>query len=81
MPCADDATGGSGGSATRRWKSANKLWGMAALAIRNATGRPWLATFAPILINSSFNLVSNRSSVGSGVAGVRRKLPRLWACA
>jgi len=32
---------------------------------------------APILINFSFKLVSNQSLIGSGVASVRRKLPRL----
>jgi hypothetical protein len=39
--------------------------------------RPWLTTFAPILISFSFKLVSDQSLIGSGVASVRRKLPRL----
>src|SRR6516164_9808606 len=34
-------------------------------------------TFAPILISLSFKLVSDQSLIGSGVASVRRKLPRL----
>ena len=34
-------------------------------------------TFAPILINFSFRLVSDQSLIASGVASVRRKLPRL----
>jgi hypothetical protein len=33
--------------------------------------------FAPILINFSLRFVSDRSPIGSGVAAVRRKLPRL----
>jgi hypothetical protein len=32
---------------------------------------------APILISFSFKLVSDQSVIGSGVASVRRKLPRL----
>src|SRR5262249_20454255 len=39
--------------------------------------RPWLTTFAPILISFSVKLVSDQSLIGSGVASVRRKLPRL----
>ena len=34
-------------------------------------------TFAPILISLSFKVVSDKSLIGSGVASVRRKLPRL----
>jgi hypothetical protein len=34
---------------------------------------------APILMSFSLRLVSDQSLIGSGVAGVRRKLPRLWA--
>src|SRR5215472_8873530 len=50
--------------------------GMATSPIWKATQRPWLATFAPILISLSFRLVSDQSLIGSGVASVRRKLPR-----
>jgi hypothetical protein len=38
----------------------------------------WLTTFAPILI-SSLKVVSDQSLIGSDVASVRRKLPRLYA--
>jgi hypothetical protein len=34
-------------------------------------------TFAPILMSFSFKLVSDQSLIASGVASVRRKLPRL----
>ena len=34
-------------------------------------------TFAPILISFSFKLVSDQFLMGSGVANVRRKFPRL----
>jgi hypothetical protein len=37
----------------------------------------WLTTFAPILIGLSFRVVIDQSLIGSGVANVRRKLPRL----
>ena len=50
---------------------------MATSAIWKMTLRPWLTTFAPILINFSFKLVSDQFLIGSGVASVRRKLPRL----
>ena len=40
-------------------------------------GRPHMTTFAPILMSFSFRLVSDQSLIGSGVAKVRRKLPRL----
>jgi hypothetical protein len=33
--------------------------------------------FAPILISFSLRLVSDQSLIGSGVARMRRKLPRL----
>ena len=33
--------------------------------------------FAPILISFSFKLVSDQSLIGSGVASVRRKLPKI----
>jgi hypothetical protein len=36
-----------------------------------------LTTFAPILMSFSFRVVSDQSLIGSGVARVRRKLPRL----
>ena len=39
--------------------------------------RPWLMTLAPILMSFSFRLDSDQSLIGSGVASVRRKLPRL----
>jgi hypothetical protein len=48
------------------------LWKMATSTIRNATLRPWLTTFAPILISFSFRLVGEQSLIGSGVASVRR---------
>jgi hypothetical protein len=44
-------------------------------------GRPHMTTFAPILMSFSFRLVSDQSLIGSGVAKVRRKLPRLYASA
>ena len=56
---------------------------MATSAIWKATLRPWLMTLAPILISFSFRLDSDQSLgcdqslIGSGVASVRRKLPRL----
>jgi hypothetical protein len=50
---------------------------MATPTIWKATERPWLTTFAPILISFSFKLVSDQSLIGSGVASVRKKLPRL----
>ena len=37
----------------------------------------WLTTFAPILMSFSFRVVIDQSLIGSGVANVRRKLPRL----
>jgi hypothetical protein len=36
-----------------------------------------VTAFAPILISLSFRLVSDQSLIGSGVASVRRELPRL----
>jgi hypothetical protein len=39
--------------------------------------RPCLTTFAPILMSFSRRLVSDQSWIGSGVASVRRKFPRL----
>src|SRR5262245_28965308 len=72
------AGGGFGrSSAISRKISWNICRGMATSAIWKAMLRPWLTTLAPILINFSFKLVSDRSLIGSGVAGVRRKLPRL----
>ena len=50
---------------------------MATSVIWNATQRPWLTTFAPTLMSFSLRLVSDQSLIGSGVASVRRKLPRL----
>jgi hypothetical protein len=50
---------------------------MATSAIWKAMLRPWLTTLAPILISFSFRLDSDQSLIGSGVASVRRKLPRL----
>src|SRR5262245_7916384 len=37
----------------------------------------YATTFGPILISFSFKVVSDQSLIGSGVASVRRKLPRL----
>jgi hypothetical protein len=48
---------------------------VATSAIWKATCRPSLTTFAPILMSFSFRLASDRSLIGSGVAG--RQLPRL----
>ena len=45
--------------------------------IWKATLRPCLTTLAPILMSFSFKLDSDQSLIGSGVASVRRKLPRL----
>jgi hypothetical protein len=39
--------------------------GMATSAIWKTTQRPWLITFAPILISFSFKLVSDQSLTGS----------------
>src|SRR5262245_18085910 len=38
--------------------------GIATSAIWKATWRPWLTTFAPILIGFSFRLVSDQSLIG-----------------
>ena len=38
---------------------------------------PWLTTLAPILMSFSFKVVIDQSLIGSGVANVRKKLPRL----
>jgi len=57
--------------------SSNSCRGMATAAIWKAMLRPWLMTLAPILISFSFRLDSDLSLIGSGVASVRRKLPRL----
>jgi len=59
--------------------AANRFRGIATSAIWKATYRPWLTTFAPILISFSRKLVSDQSLIASGVASVRRKLPRLYA--
>ena len=48
--------------------SANRLLGMAASAIRDATQRPWLTTFAPILISFTLRFGSAQFFIGSGVA-------------
>jgi hypothetical protein len=48
-----------------------------ALAIWKTMLRPWLMTFAPILISFSFRLNIDQSLIGSGAANVRKKLPRL----
>src|SRR5262245_19473653 len=57
--------------------------GIATSAIWKATWRPWLTTFAPILIGISFRLVSDQSLIGwacqhaqeiSEVTGERMKL-------
>jgi hypothetical protein len=45
-------------------------------AIWKATLRPWLM-LALILISLCFGLDSDQCLIGSGVASVRRKLPRL----
>jgi hypothetical protein len=46
-------------------------------AIWKVTYRPWLTTFAPILISFSRKLVSDHGSAVFGIASVRMKLPRL----
>jgi hypothetical protein len=46
-------------------------------AIWKATQWRLLTPFAPILIGFSFKVISNRSLIGSGVASVLGKLPRL----
>ena len=50
---------------------------MATSATWKAMERPLLTTFAPILISFFLRLVNDQSLIGSGVARVRRKLPRL----
>jgi hypothetical protein len=72
-----DVTGGGRNSATIRGMSAKRFQGMTNSGIWKATYRPWLTTFAPNLISVSFSLVSDQSLIGSGLASVRRKLPRL----
>jgi hypothetical protein len=72
-----DVTGGGRNSAMSRKMSANRFLVMATSAIWNATYRPWLTTFAPILISFSLRVVIDQSLIGSGVASVRKKLPRL----
>src|SRR5208282_5716420 len=72
-----DVTGGGRSSAMSRRMSANRFLGIATSAIWKATERPWLTTFAPILMSFSLRLVSDQSLIGSGVASVRKKFPRL----
>jgi hypothetical protein len=65
------AGGGSGrSSAISRKISWNICRGIATSAIWKAMLRPWLMTFAPILISFSFRLDSDQSLIGSGVASV-----------
>ena len=59
------AGGGFGrSSAISRKISWNNCRGMATSAIWKAMLRPWLTTFAPILISFSFRLVSDQSLIG-----------------
>jgi len=51
-------------SAMSRNISWNICRGIATSAIWKATWRPWLTTFAPILIGFSFRLVSDQSLIG-----------------
>src|SRR5262249_5412720 len=64
-------------TAISRKISWNMCRGMATSAIWKAMLWPWLMTLARILISFSFRLDSDQSLIGSGVASVRRKLPRL----
>ena len=65
----------------RRCESPGETAPIAALSADQAPtaiiGCPHMTTFAPILISFSFRLVSDQCLIGSGVASVRRKLPRL----
>jgi hypothetical protein len=56
--------------------SANRLLGIATWTIGNVTYRALLMTFVPIFISLSFRLVRDQPLIGSGVASVRRELPR-----
>jgi hypothetical protein len=47
------------------------------LHLEGATYRPSRTTLAPILRSFSLRLVSDQSLIGSGVASVRKNLPRL----
>jgi hypothetical protein len=58
-----------------RRMSANKFRGTATSAIWKATWRPWLTTFAPVLISFSLGVVSEHAFFGSSVGraeGVRQ---------
>jgi hypothetical protein len=57
--------------------STNIRRGTATSAIWKVTQRPWLTTYAPILISFSRRLVSDRGSAVFGIASVRMKSPRL----
>jgi hypothetical protein len=48
---------------------------MAISAIWKAKSRPWLTTYAPILMSFSLSLVSDQPLIGSGVPSVRSKAP------
>jgi hypothetical protein len=45
------------------------------------TYRPWLTTFAPILISFSVKVTNDKSFIGFGVDSVSQSAPRLKACA
>ena len=82
MSMPEGSWAGAGGGFGRSSAISRKIcWnicrGMATSAIWKARPRPWLMTLAPILISFSFRLDSDQSLIGSGVASVRRKLPRL----
>jgi hypothetical protein len=72
-----DAKGGGRSSPIIHKMSANRSDGMATSAIRKATQRAWLTTFASTLISFSLSVLGDQPLIGSGVASVRRKLLRL----
>jgi hypothetical protein len=67
---------GAGGGCGRSSAISRKISWNICRGMATSAKRPWLTTFAPILISFSFKLVSDQSLIGSGVASVRRKLPR-----
>src|SRR6516225_10943575 len=78
MPLAAHAgVGGARSRAISDRMSANICRDTATSAIWNVMYRPWLTTFAPILISFSRRLVSDHGSAAFGIASVRMKLPRL----
>jgi hypothetical protein len=74
------AHAGAGGARNRTISdrmSANICRDTATSALWQVTYRPWVTTFAPILISFSRKLVNDHLSAAFGIASVRIKLPML----